>query len=136
MRFLVAWDGSDGAQAALRQAKAMAGASDQVDLLQILNPLTDAADVQAPTTRQAMVTVTERAEAAMAAAASPGMGHAAITLERNEDVATRLLKEAASRGADVIVIASKRAAGIRGILGSVAQQVLKDSSIPVLVVRA
>jgi len=50
--------------------------------------------------------------------------------------AGRLLKEAVSRGADVIVIASKRATGIRGVLGSVAQQVLKDSSIPVMVVRA
>ncbi len=136
MRFLVAWDASDGARAALRQAQAMAGASDQVDLLQVLNPLTDAADVQAPTTRQAMVTVTERAEAAMAAAAAPGMGQAVISLERNEDVAGRLLKEAESRSADVIVIASKRATGIRGVLGSVAQQVLKDSRIPVLVVRA
>lgn len=48
MRILVAWDGSDGAQAALRQAQVLAGAGGQVDLVQVLNPLIDAADIQAP----------------------------------------------------------------------------------------
>ena len=58
MRLLVAWDGSDGAQAALRQAQALAGAGGQIDVVQILDPLMDAADVQAPSTREAMAIVT------------------------------------------------------------------------------
>ncbi len=135
MRFLVAWDGSDGAQAALRQAQALAGAGGQLDLVQILNPLIDAADVEAPSRHEAMAIVSERARAAMAAHAA-GAGQHVIVLEHGEEVPDRLLQEAARLGVDVIVIASRRAAGLRGVLGSVTQQVLHDSRIPVLVVRA
>ena len=135
MRFLVAWDGSDGAQAALRQAQALAGAGGQLDLVQILNPLMDAADVEAPSRHEAMAIVSERARAAMATYAA-GAGQHVIVLEHGEEVPDRLLQEAARLGVDVIVIASRRAAGLRGVLGSVTQQVLHDSRIPVLVVRA
>ncbi|TAJ17154.1 MAG: universal stress protein [Dehalococcoidia bacterium] len=136
MRIVVAWDGSDGAQAALRQAQAVAGPSGQIDLVHVLNPLTDAADVQAPSTHEAMVILSGRAQATMAKAATPGMGQAVVILEHGEDIPDRLLSEALARGADLLVIASKRAAGWRGALGSVAQQVLQDATIPVLVVRA
>ncbi len=136
MRFLVVWDGSDGAQAALRQARALAGAAGQIDLVQILNPLTDAADVQAPSTREAMAIVSERARAEMGRQAPPGATQAVVLLEHGEDVPDRLLREAERLGADIIVIASRRAAGLRGVLGSVTQQVLHDTTLPVLVVRA
>lgn len=136
MRILVAWDGSDGAQAALRQAQVLAGAGGQVDLVQVLNPLIDAADIQAPSTREAMAILTERSHAAMAQAATAGMGQAVVVLDRGEDVPNRLLKEAQQRQADLVIIASKRAAGWRGVLGSVTQQVLQDATLPVLVVRA
>jgi len=135
MRFIVAWDGSDGAQAALRHAKALAGSEGQVDLVQVLNPLIDASDVQAPSTREAMVIVKQRAEAAMAALAGGANQHV-IVLERSEDVPERLLAEAARLKGDVVVIASRRATGILGSLGSIAQEVLQDSLLPVLVVRA
>lgn len=136
MRFLVAWDGSDGAQAALRQAQALAGSDGQIDLVQILNPLTDAADVQAPSTRDAMAIVSERARAEMGRQAPPGATQAVVLLEHGEDVPDRLLREAERLGVDIIVIASRRAAGLRGVLGSVTQQVLHDTALPVLVVRA
>lgn len=136
MRFLVAWDGSDGAQAALKQAQALAGASGRIDLVHVLNPLLDAADVQAPTTREAMAIVSERASAEMASFAPSGAGQAVVVLEHGEDIPDRLLREASRAGADVIVIASRRAAGLRGVLGSVTQQLLHDSTLPVLVVRA
>ena len=137
MRFLVAWDGSDGAQAALREARALAGAGGQIDLVQILNPLMDAADVEAPSRHEAMAIVSERARAAMATAgAGAGAGQHVIVMEHGEEVPDRLLREAARLGVDLIVIASRRAAGLRGVLGSVTQQVLHDSRIPVLVVRA
>ena len=135
MRFIVAWDGSDGAQAALRQAQALAGTEGQVDLVQVLNPLIDASDVQAPSTREAMVIVKQRAEAAMAALAGSANQHV-VALEHGEDVPQRLLAEATRLKADVVVIASRRATGIVGSLGSIAQEVLQDSMIPVLVVRA
>lgn len=136
MRFLVAWDGSDGAQAALRQAQALAGTDGQIDVVRILDPLIDAADVQAPSRREAMAIVSERARAEMARHAAPGAGQSVIILEHGEDIPGRLLREAGHLGADVIVIASRRAAGLRGALGSVTQQVLHDSKLPVLVVRA
>lgn len=136
MRIVVAWDGSDGAQAALRQAQTVAGPGGHIDLVHVLNPLTDAADVQAPSTREAMVILSGRAQATMAKAATPGMGQAVVILDHGEDVPGRLLKEAQARSAELLVIASKRAAGWRGALGSVAQQVLQDATIPVLVVRA
>ena len=135
MRFLVAWDGSDGAQAALREAQALAGAGGKIDLVQILNPLMDAADVEAPSRHEAMAIVSGRASAVMAAYAA-GAGQHVILLEHGEEVPDRLLQEAVRLGTDVIVIASRRAAGLRGVLGSVTQQVLHDSRIPVLVVRA
>ena len=135
MRFIVAWEGSDGAQAALRQAQALAGTEGQVDLVQVLNPLIDASDVQAPSTREAMVIVTQRAEAAMAALAG-GAGQHVVSLAHGEDVPERLLGEATRLKADVVVIASRRATGILGSLGSIAQEVLQDSILPVLVVRA
>jgi len=136
MRFLVAWDGSDGAQAALRQAQTLAGPDGQIDLVQVLNPLTDAADVQAPSTREAMVIVSERARAEMGRQAPSGATQSVILLEHGEDVPDRLLREAERLGTDIIVIASRRAAGLRGVLGSVTQQVLHDTTLPVLVVRA
>lgn len=135
MRLFVAWDGSDGAQAALRQAQALAGSGDQIDLVQILNPLLDAADVEAPSRHEAMAIVSERARAQMTAHAD-GAGQHIIVLEHGEEVPNRLLEEAARLNADIIVIASRRVAGLRGVLGSVTRQVLHDSRIPVLVVRA
>ena len=135
MRFIVAWDGSDGAQASLRQAQALASTGGQVDLVHVLNPLIDASDVQAPSTREAMVIVKERAETAMAALAG-GAGQHVVVLEHGEDVPGRFLAEASRLQADIVVIASRRATGIRGSLGSIAQQVLQDSMLPVLVVRA
>ncbi len=135
MRFLVAWDGSDGAQAALRQARALAGSDGQIDLVQVLNPLIDAAEIEAPSRREAMAIVSERARTAMAAHAA-GAGQHVIALEHGEEVPDRLLQEAARLNADVVVIASRRAAGLRGVLGSITQQVLHDAKLPVLVVRA
>lgn len=136
MRFLVAWDGSDGAQAALRQARALAGAAGQIDLVQILNPLTDAADIEAPSRGEAMAILSEQARAEMSRHAPPGAVQDVVILEHGEDVPDRLLREAERLGTEIIVIASRRAAGLRGVLGSVTQQVLHDTTLPVLVVRA
>lgn len=135
MRFLVAWDGSDGAQAALRQARALAGSDGQIDLVQVLNPLIDAAEIEAPSRREAMAIVSERARTGMAAHAA-GAGQHVIVLEHGEEVTDRFLQEAARLNAEIVVIASRRAAGLRGVLGSITQQVLHDAKLPVLVVPA
>ena len=57
MRLLVAYDGSEGARAALREAMALARAAGaEVLLLHVLNPLADPADVVASTTEAAIST--------------------------------------------------------------------------------
>ncbi|MEI7924628.1 MAG: universal stress protein [Chloroflexota bacterium] len=143
MRLLVAFDGSEGARAALREATSIAretGAS--VVLLQALNPLLDAADVVAPSTEAAMVTVSARTQAALEAAASEaalpaGTVECVVAVaERGEDYAEVIEREAAARGATMIAISSRRAASVVGaVLGSVTDHVIRHAPCPVLVVR-
>lgn len=53
-----------------------------------------------------------------------------------EGTGARLAREAGERGADLVVVVSKRASGVRGLLlGSVAQGLLELAPCPVLVVR-
>ncbi len=53
-----------------------------------------------------------------------------------EDTAAHIAHVAADRGSDMVVIASKRASGVRGLIGgSVAQHVIRLSPCPVFVVR-
>ncbi len=143
MRLLVAFDGSEGARAALREATSIAretGAS--VVLLQVLNPLLDAADVLAPSTEAAMVTVSARTQAALEAEASAtslpaGRVECVVAIAgRGEDDAEVIEREAAARGATMIVISSRRAASVVGaVLGSVTDHVIRNAPCPVLVVR-
>ena len=101
MRLLVAFDGSEGARAALQEAASLAretGAS--VVLLQVLNPLLDASDIAAPTTEAAMVTATARAKATLEAALGESGLDAAkaevvvSTTEHGEDYAEAIEREA------------------------------------------
>jgi len=143
MRLLVAFDGSEGARAALREAASLAretGAS--VVLVQVLQPLIDAAQVVAPTTEVAMRTVTEQARAGLAAAiAASGIdaGKAEAVVEpvqRNEDEAEAIERIAREQAATMVVISSRRVASVTGaLLGSVAGHVVRHAPCPVLVVR-
>jgi len=143
MRLLVAFDGSEGSRAALREAGVLAaetGAS--VVLLRVVNPLLDAADVVAPTTEAAMTVVVQRERAALAAVlAASGLDPARTETEvvecgRNEDVAEAIERVAVRQNATMIVISSRRAVGMVGmVLGSVTQHVLRHAPCPVLVVR-
>lgn len=140
MRLLVAFDGSEGARAALREASALARETGaQVVLLHVLNPLLDAADVVAPTTSAAMLVVSARARAALeAAVADSGLDAHAATCEveelrHGEDDAEAIERVAAEQEATMIVISSRRVASM--MLGSVTQHVLRHAPCPVLVVR-
>ena len=54
----------------------------------------------------------------------------------SEDIAEAIARVAREQGVDIVVVASKRADGIRGLLlGSTAQELLSRSPCPVLVVR-
>ena len=143
MRLLVAFDDSEGARAAFREATSIAretGAS--VVLLRVLNPLLDAADVVAPSTEAAMGIVSARTQAALEAAASvaklePGTVECVVAITgRGEDYAEVIEREAAARGATMVVISSRRAASVVGaVLGSVTDHVIRHAPCPVLVVR-
>jgi len=143
MRLVVAFDGSEGARAALREAVVLAretGAT--VALLHVLQPLLDAAHVVAPTTRAAMVTVAAEARAVMdAAVAQSGLDDAkvdrlVVEVERGEDEAEAIERIAAEQAATMLVISSRRAASVTGaLLGSVAGHVIRHAPCPVLVVR-
>jgi nucleotide-binding universal stress UspA family protein len=140
MRVLVAFDGTPGALAALEvAARLVREASGELYALHVLNPLTDAADVVAPSTAQAMTEVRARArrqlEAAVQQAGAAGAEVLVEELERGQDAGHHLVAAADERQVDMIVLSSRRAAGLRGLLGSVAQEVLGLSKRPVLVVK-
>ncbi len=141
MRLLVAFDGSEGAQAALREAAALArevGAS--VILVQVLNPMVDAADVVAPSREAAMLVVSERTRAALDAlvreTSIDGTATEVLELRHGEDISEALVRAAEDHEATMVVIGARRAGSIVGmILGSVTQAVLWSAPCPVLVVR-
>lgn len=140
MRFLVAFDGTDGARAALAATVPLAkAASAEVTVLHVVNPLIDAADVVAPTTRAALVQVESRTRAEIEALTSSHNIEADVRVERlthGEDDWEHIVHFAQDIGADLIVIGSRRAGGLTGgLLGSVTRAVVQHSHCPVLVVR-
>jgi len=140
MRILVAFDGSEGAHEALRVASEIALPSrGSVVVCWVLNPLVDAADVVAATTAEAMVQVEARASEAIDDALAGLETSATVRIEsvaRGEDTAERLARVAAEEGATLLAIASRRAVGWRGnLMGSIAQEVLRLSTCPVVIVR-
>lgn len=142
MRLLVAFDGSDGARAALREATVLARECGAIVLLvQVLNPRLDAVDVAASTMEAAMAVVTERTRSALDLVLGEinlaGATGEVVELRRGEDVAEAIERIAAERDASMVVISTRRAASLAGlILGSITQHVLWNAPCPVLVVRA
>lgn len=140
MRFLVAFDGSPGAKRALEAGARLArAASAELEVLEVLNPLTDAADVVAPDTASAIARVVAEHRAQLETALS-ALDVAATgrveQLQRGKDVPEHLARAAEKGGFDILVVSSRRAAGPKGMaLGSVAQHLLRISPCPVLVVR-
>ena len=139
MRILVAYDGSDGAQEALKVAANLVRDSNgELVVCHVLDPRIDAADVVAPSRDAAMLEVRGRARSAIEAATAD-LGVAIVVLveelRRGEDPAERLVSVAATEQLDLIAVASRRASGLRGLFGGVSQEVLRLSPCPVVVVR-
>jgi nucleotide-binding universal stress UspA family protein len=140
MRVLVGFDGTPGAEAALELAARLVGECDgELIALHVLNPLTDAANVVAASTAEAMVEVRAKATKDLEAALGRAGASSGVALvedvERGEDTGHRIVAVADQREVDFVVLSSRRAAGLRGLLGSVAQNVLGASKRPVLIVK-
>lgn len=140
MNFLVAYDGSPGAQRAAREVAPLASAAGAtLMLLHVLDPRVDASHVQAPTTREAMAEVTRQVQAEaqeFGAGLMDGVKVRVEAVQRGEDIPEAILRVAGEEQAAVIAIATKRSGGVAGlVLGSVMQEVLADAQCPVLVVR-
>lgn len=140
MRILVAFDGTEGAQQALAVANELATAAGGVLVIcWVLNPLVDAAHIVAPTAAEAMDQLEVKVGVAIDEALESLDVTATVRIEsvsRGEDTAERIARIAAEERTTLVAIASRRAVGLRGsLMGSVAQEVLRISPSPVVVVR-
>lgn len=140
MRFLVAYDGTDGAVSALEAAAKLAhAAAAEVTVLHVLNPLIDAADVVAPTTHEALAKVAEASRTALSARLEALQLTADVRIEQlthGEDDWEHVVHVAQDIEADIVVIGSRRKSGLAGaLLGSVSRSVVQHAPCPVLVVR-
>ncbi len=140
MRFLVAYDGTDGANAALTAAAKLAtGGGSELVILHVLNPLIDAASVVAPTTHEAIAKVAAESRASIEAQLKALGATADVRVElatRGEDDWEHIVHVAQDIQAELIAIGSRRAGGLTGaLLGSVVRAVVQHSPCPVLVVR-
>lgn len=140
MNFLVAYDGSEGSRAALREAAKLATAAQgSLEVVRLLDPRADATHVVADTTTAAVAQVVrewtaelERDLAGLGVKATASV----VVIERGEDIPDAIARVARERGAQLIAISSRRASGFRGLmLGSVTQHVLRLAPCPVLVVH-
>ena len=146
MRFLVAMDGSEKDAAIIAPAAKLAQATRaQVLLLSVFSPWVDTAFASAPTPEAQREEVRSQRQAYLEERARAFEGISVEVLvesERwpagrgSEDIAEAIARVAREQGVDIVVVASKRAGGLRGLLlGSTAQELLSRSPCPVLVVR-
>lgn len=131
---LLAYDGSEGAERALRAVVDLCRAGDVVAVVGVAEgvPLVGhASALRSPEQEQ------ERArqlDAVVAALAEHGI--AATPVPRHGDPATEILDEAATRGAELIVLGTRGLSGAeRWLVGSVSTKVLHHAHCSVLVAR-
>jgi nucleotide-binding universal stress UspA family protein len=146
MKIVVALDGSDKGDAAVAAAAGLAEATGaEVLLLSVFSPWVDTAisDASTPKERLEEVTAARRAYLERKLEAFAGRPAKAL-VERlrwpagrgSEEVAEGIARVVRERGADFLVVASKHAAGMTGLLlGSTAQALLRLSPCPVVVAR-
>jgi nucleotide-binding universal stress UspA family protein len=140
---LVATDGSDDSDAAVEAALDLAhDTSGRLLVLSVVPevsaPASDGADDSAPEADrddQVVVDATDRANDVVDHAVEWGLEATPLVWEG--DPADAILAAATSEGADVIVIGSSGRSGVgRMLMGSVSDDVVRRSAVPVMVVRA
>ncbi|MGE3962048.1 MAG: universal stress protein [Dehalococcoidia bacterium] len=139
MKIVVAYDGTDGAKQAAQASIPVARASSAtLVLLHVLNPRADLADIHG-SHQEALREAIRRAEEAAREFIAGQYDQVEVrveTVQRNEDIAETIGRFATAEGADLVVTATRRAGGLSGFfLGSVTQQLIRQSPCPVMVVR-
>ena len=140
MNILVAYDGTDGAEAALSAACSIVRETGgRLWLAHAVRPLADAADTFAHSNFEALeVKIREERDRLSARVRDLDVPAEAWIeeLAPREDVADGLVRVAQTWSVDIIAIGSRRIGSLRGaLLGSVAAAILKHGDRPVLVVR-
>lgn len=129
-------DFSDVSARALRQAIALANADGaHLTLLHVTDPLLDAA-ARAAGTQQTIVDQTQSELRALLDGVSPEdfRGSIAVAVAIGEP-APEILRQAVDSGADLIVMGRQGRRGAeRFLMGSTATRVLRETTIPVLIV--
>jgi nucleotide-binding universal stress UspA family protein len=141
MQLAVAIDWTDKDAAAVKAASKFgesAGAT--LVLINVFSPWVDMGHATAPTLEEQRAQVTAERDTYLRELAAGIAGVPVRTIveqrHRTEETDACIARVAAELGADILVVASKRASGVRGlILGSTAQGLLRLSPCPVLVVR-
>lgn len=141
MRFLVGLDGSAKDPAVLAAAlKLGRAAGAELLLLNVVNPLVERPAAPTATATEAVARLLEERRAYLERQAT-SLENVSVSaqleqLQRGEGVDQAIGRVAHERQCDVVLIASKRAGRLRGlILGSVGQGLLTHSPCPVLIVR-
>jgi len=142
-RILVALDGSPVSQRALREAKRLAAAGKaQLRLLHVLDAFALTLRMQSSGTpdrayaleRAAAQARVDRANAAAKAAGLKASGR--VVENFSQRIADLILREAKDWRADLLVLGTHGRRGLsRLVLGSDAEQVVRQASVPVLMVR-
>ena len=142
-RILVAVDGSAAAAKGLREAVRLAKEEDaQLVILHVVNEYVAFANLDGvpPVDIVPMLREGGRKILAKAQAAAKKQGIEAKTVMRESiggPAADAIVKEVKKQGADLIVLGTHGRRGVRRlVLGSDAEQVVRSSPVPVLLVRA
>jgi nucleotide-binding universal stress UspA family protein len=110
----------------------------QLHLVHVVNPMVDASDRFALSNAEALAGLTAEWQARLDALAAevPGATTAVENVQRGEDIGPGLLRVAAEADAGLLALGTRRAGTMRGmILGSVADAVMREARMPVLVVH-
>lgn len=140
MKLLIALETSEHDEVMFGPAAQLArSAGADVVLLNVVNPIADAASIVAPTREEAVRTLVADRQVYLERYTLQFDPPATVLVEEaqhGEDVPECIARAAREQQADILVIATNRASGVRGlILGSVAQHLLRLSPCPILVVR-
>lgn len=141
---LIAYDGSDCAMAAVREAGRQLRDDRTVIVLTVWEPL-DAvpfwgvpmATMPSEMTEEVVAQARKVADQGAALAAESGLGEAETQVELGAPVWARIVEVAQQRGASVIVLGSHGRSGVGyAVMGSVATAVAHHAKAPVLITRA